>query len=296
LQRPLIPNQRCLRLTKPQARRQTAAGASRVAAVCRGLRLTLANPDTVMEHDSIPPTFIQFACDILADTNSGLTGPNIVRVTSAYAVEYDIEIPHALYPFDAPNKRTALFDNVLAFSAPQQYRILKELCDHPSLPLKPSRDVKDLKIKLVTRYSHLDPRDTSSEVNETLVEETKHWLDSHPESLELYSQALAKYDHGAFQRNLLDDLRLALEKLLKSIFSNGKSLENQISSVGQFIKSNGGSPELANMFVKLLDYYAKYNNSYVKHNDSVNEEEVEFVLEITSSFMKHLVRLSTAIG
>ena len=33
------------RLTNPPARRQTAAGASRVAAVWRGLRLTLAYPD-----------------------------------------------------------------------------------------------------------------------------------------------------------------------------------------------------------------------------------------------------------
>lgn len=46
------------------------------------------------------------------------------------------------------------------------------------------------------------------------------------------------------------------------------------------------------MFVKLVDYYAKYQNSYVKHDDAVIGEEVEFVIELTSSFMKHLVRLS----
>ncbi len=46
------------------------------------------------------------------------------------------------------------------------------------------------------------------------------------------------------------------------------------------------------MFVKLVDYYTKYQNSYVKHNDAVIEEEVEFIFELTSSFMKHLVRLS----
>jgi hypothetical protein len=44
--------------------------------------------------------------------------------------------------------------------------------------------------------------------------------------------------------------------------------------------------------VKLVDYYAKYQNSYVKHDDAVIEEEVEFVIELTWSFMKHLVRLS----
>jgi|TARA_A100000171_G_scaffold11625_1_gene9515 hypothetical protein len=244
-----------------------------------------------MQYEKLSASFIQYAVDILADTNSGLSGPNLVRATSAYAVEYEVQVPHPTYPFDAPNKRTALFQNLMSFSGPQQYRIIKELCDHPSFPLTSNRERKEVKIRLITRFSHLDPRDTASEVNETLIEETKHWLAQYPEALSLYSQALNKHDHGAFQRNLLDDLRLSLEKLLKSIFNNGKSLENQISSVGAYIKANGGSSELANMFVKLLDYYSKYNNSYVKHDDAVIEEEIEFVMEITSSFMKHLVRL-----
>jgi len=85
---------------------------------------------------------------------------------------------------------------------------------------------------------------------------------------------------------------LALELLLKSLFSSNKSLENQITNIGQFIKDRKGSSEFANMFVKLLDYYCKYQNNYIKHDDAVIEEEIEFVMEITSSFMKHLVRLA----
>ena len=46
------------------------------------------------------------------------------------------------------------------------------------------------------------------------------------------------------------------------------------------------------MFQKLVEYYSKYNNTYVKHNDNIIEEEVEFVFELTSSFMKHFVRIS----
>ena len=249
-----------------------------------------------MFNQELPATFIQFASDILADTNKGLSGGTIVRVCSAYAVEYDVNIPHPSYPFDAQNKRTALYENIMAFSASQQYRIIKELCDHSSFSLKESPERKDLKIKLISRYHHLDPKDTPSEVNETLVEETKHWLEDYPESLSLFTQALEKYDHGSFQRNLLDDLRLSLEKLLKEIFNNGKSLENQIQFVGAFIKENGGSTEFSNMFVKLIDYYTKYNNNYVKHDDAVIEEEIEFILEITSSFLKHMVRLNCKIG
>lgn len=243
-------------------------------------------------YEGIPATFIQHASDILADTAKGMSGGNIVRATAAYAVEYDVHLPHPSYPFDAPNKRTALYENLMAFSPSQQYRIIKELCDHSSFPLGPSPERNELKVKLITKYSHLDPKDTPSEVNETLVQETRHWLSGHPDSLSLYSQALDKYSHGAFHRNLLDDLRLSLEKLLHDIFGNTKSLENQIPYVGQHIKSKGGSAELSNMFVKLIDYYAKYNNSYVKHDDAVIEEEIEFILEITSSFMKHLVRLT----
>jgi hypothetical protein len=243
----------------------------------------------------IPPTFMQYAADILADTAKGLSGAHIVRATAAYAVEYDVALPHPTYPFEAGNKRTALYENLMAFSPQQRYGILKELCDHSSFGLIPNEKRKELKIRLVTRYSHLDPHDKPSEVNETLIEETRHWLQDFPDALSLYGQGLEKYDHGAFSRNLLDDLRLALEKLLRTIFSNEKSLENQVPLVGSYIKDRGGSAELSNMFVKLIDYYSKYQNSYVKHDDAVIEEEIEFILEITSSFMKHLVRLHSRI-
>ena len=238
-------------------------------------------------------TFVQHAADILADTTAGLSGTQIVRATAAYAVEYNVHLPHPTYPYEAGNKRTALYENVMAFGPSQRYRILKELCDHPSFGSTPNSERKALKLRLISRYRHLDPKDAATEVNESLIEETKHWLNDFPEALSLYVQALEKYEHDAFSRNLLDDLRLALEKLLCAIFSNEKSLENQLSLVGSYIKDKGGSPELANMFVKLLDYYAKYHNSYVKHDDAVVEEEIEFILEITSSFMKHLVRLRT---
>lgn len=188
----------------------------------------------------IPATFLQYAVDILADTSAGLSGAEIVRATAAYAVEYDVRLPHPTYPFDAPNKRTALYENLSRFSASEQYRIIKELCDHRSFGYVESPERKQLKIRLVTRYGHLDPRDTPSEINETLIEETKHWLEDYPEPLQLYSQAQEKYEHGVFHRNVLDDLRLGLEKLLKAVLGNSKPLEKQIPEVGAKIKEHGG--------------------------------------------------------
>jgi hypothetical protein len=244
----------------------------------------------MFDDDQIPPTFLQYAADVLADTNSGLSGGVIVKETSAYAVEYNVTLPHPTYPFQASNKRTALYENLRAFSGPQQYRIIRELCDHRSFAMIRSPERMQLKQRLATRYAQLAEH-PSSDVNETLIEETRHWLQDFPGALSLYNDAFAKLEIGSFHRNLLDDLRLSLEKLLRALFENEKALENQIANLGTYIKVKGGSPELANMFVKLVEYYTKFQNTHVKHDDQVNEAEIEFVFEITSSFMKHLIRL-----
>ena len=88
-------------------------------------------------------------------------------------------------------------------------------------------------------------------------------------------------------RNVLDDMRLALELFLKEILNNQKSLENQLSEIGNFQKGKGKSQEFINMFKQLLDYYAKYQNKYVKHDDAVKPEEIDFVIELTTLFMRN---------
>lgn len=240
----------------------------------------------------IPDIFLTHASDILGDTEQGLSGNNIVRAFVSYAFDLNVTIPHALYPFDAPNKRTALLENLRVFEAKDQYRIIKELCEHPKLPQPVSDAINNLKIQLIARYSSQFGIVSSETLNMALVDEAKHWLTGFPDSLKLYESSLMKFSSGVFQRNLLDDLRLSMELLLKAIFSNGKSLENQISEIGTYISSNGGSKQFTNMFKTLVDYYSKYQNTFVKHNDAVIEEEVEFIFEMTSSFMKHLVKMS----
>lgn len=246
----------------------------------------------------MPATFVTHAADILGDTSRGLSGSQIIKITAAHAVDSDARLPHPTYPFSklGINKRTALYENLMAFPSKERYKIIKEMCDHPTIQAQQKEVAHKLKIKLFTKYGHLDEEGGSEGINETLVEQTRHWLEAFPDALQLFNAALQKQEHDVFLRNLLDDLRLALEKLLQAIFSNGKSLENQLPLLGPFLKNKGGSPELTNMFQKLLDYYSKYQNSYVKHNDAVIEEEIEFIFEITASFMKHLVRLNSRDG
>lgn len=237
--------------------------------------------------DKLDETFLRYACDILADTNSGLSGAKIVEHCNAYAVDYNRKIPHGGYPFDAPNKRTALKENLRMFDAPEQFRIINELCSLPAM--NNNEKVEELKIKLYSRYGNL----ATEKISQTeLVQKTKHWLSGHPQSLTQYESALSKYEGGIFERNTLDDMRLSFELLVKDLLKNGKSLENQIPGIGEMLKNSGASVELRNMVPQVIRYYTDFQNNHVKHNDAVNSNEIEYIIELTSVVMKFLIKIT----
>jgi hypothetical protein len=104
--------------------------------------------------ETIPAIFISYASGILAETNTGLTGPKIVEVCNIWAIREFTETPHSEYPFhkSTPNKRTALKENILAFEPKTQYRLILDLCDkfEPDAP----PEVIELRKLLNERYSH----------------------------------------------------------------------------------------------------------------------------------------------
>ena len=234
----------------------------------------------------ISNVFLTHTSEILAETQYGLTATQIGKYFSAKSLDYNIEIPHYKAPFvDVPNKRTAFLENLQRFSTNQQFEILQELIEiHNQIP-----GTNELKAKLVNQYPELG-KQAPEHFNTELAEETKHWLKAYQKAYELYVGALEKLKHGNLQRNLIDDLRLALELLLKEMLGNDKPLEKQIGDVGAFQKQKGISPETTNMFNTLLDYYGKYQNKYVKHDDNVNNQEIEFIVDLTSSFMKFITK------
>lgn len=236
--------------------------------------------------------FIKQASEILGDTETGLPGSGIARSMSDYAYELNVDIPYPSSPFPKklPNKRTALYKNLLAFSPDQQYKIIKELCELSRF--KDNKDVKDLKIKLMSRYGETFGYSIPEEVDKNLLDATNTWLNDYPDSKKVFEEAILKLENRIFKRNLLDDLRVSLELLLKEVLKNKKSLENQLEDLGRFFRKKSISKELYNMIVKLIDYFAKYQNTYVKHNDNVNDKEIEFIFELTSALMKFIVRLT----
>ncbi|MBI4262104.1 hypothetical protein HY624_01100 [Candidatus Uhrbacteria bacterium] len=244
----------------------------------------------------ISVTFLQKVAQVLGDTNSGLTGSKIVDAFNDYAERWNVGVPHPEYPgWEVKSKRQAIYESLRAFSPQQQFLIIEELCVHPSFSgAAPSKAARaNLKLGLYSKYAHFRPEAETKELDLPLIEETRHWLEKYSAPLKLFNQAKLKYDHGTFERNVLDDLRLALELLLKQVLNNNKPLEKQLPDMGSYLKAHGASPQIGNMFQKMLDCYTNYQNDYVKHTDKLKEEEVEFVFEITASFMKHIIRIST---
>lgn len=92
-------------------------------------------------------------------------------------------------------------------------------------------------------------------------------------------------------RHGLDDMRLALELLLKHLLSNEKSLENQNSDLGAYLKRVGISKEISNTFIQIKGLYERFQNNNVKHNDNINPKEVEYIYQQTLCFMNLLLKV-----
>lgn len=236
--------------------------------------------------------FLIHASEVLGDTDTGLSGSNIVKYCNSYAIDFNVIIPVSSPDFGKfgsiiPNKRTALLKNLQAFNDKQQFQIIKELTELDYF--KKNETAQKLKVQLYTRYGYL----AEGNISDTeLIIKTKHWLSNHPLSLKQYDSALSKYEAGIFERNTLDDMRLSFELLVKDILKNDKSLENQIAELGSVMKETDASVELRNMVTQVIKYYTDFQNNHVKHNDKVNSNEIEYIIELTSVVMKFLIKIS----
>ena len=95
-----------------------------------------------------------------------------------------------------------------------------------------------------------------------------------------------KFERKAnYYRNIVDELRLSLELLLKKMFSNQKS------NLGDYFKSNNISTSISNMYIKLFDYYTLYNNDNAKHDDKVNNVEIDYLIYLTGTFIRFIMQI-----
>ncbi|ODS34885.1 hypothetical protein BEH94_10080 [Candidatus Altiarchaeales archaeon WOR_SM1_SCG] len=128
-------------------------------------------------------------------------------------------------------------------------------------------------------------------LDEKVVDDVLDWISKYPKVHKNFRSALEKYENRHYERNLVDDLRLSLEFLLKSILGNEKSIENQKNELGKYLKDKCVTTEIGGMYHTLLGRYTDYQNRYVKHEDKIKEEEIEFMIYLTGTFMRFLMTL-----
>lgn len=121
------------------------------------------------------------------------------------------------------------------------------------------------------------------------VADNLEWLDEHLSALKNFREALSIFlskDSNKY-RNLLDNLRFAVEQLLRDILGNQKSLENQKEILLPWMKSKGLHAHVVNMYHDLLfKDFALYQNDAVKHGEKYSLNEIEFMIYLTGTFMR----------
>lgn len=132
-------------------------------------------------------------------------------------------------------------------------------------------------------------------LDEHLVEEPLIWLAPYPEVAKHFETALQIYlakDSGGY-RNLLDNLRFAVEQMVKAVLKNDRSLENQKEEMLAWLKSKGLHDHIVAMYHDLLfGRFTKYQNEAVKHAEEHSPDEIEFMIYLSGLFLRLMVVLS----
>lgn len=133
-------------------------------------------------------------------------------------------------------------------------------------------------------------------LDDVLVNENLVWLLDYPESHKAFEQALSIYLSGDKLkfRNLVDNLRVAIEQLLRRILGNDKSFENQTKELSAWLEKHGVHSQTKNLFSKLLfGPYAVFQNDAAKHGDEeLLPDEIEYLIYLTGTFLRLLIQLN----
>lgn len=145
------------------------------------------------------------------------------------------------------------------------------------------------KRSLENKIKKINPNYDRQSLNTELVNKSLLSFQDFPEAAKPLNAALELFSMGGDDRMVVDNFRLAFEVLLKKKLNNNKSIENQKNDLGTLLNKSGTSPEIMNMFDKLVIGYTAYQNENVKHNDKLKRDEVEFIMNLSLTFMHFII-------
>lgn len=131
------------------------------------------------------------------------------------------------------------------------------------------------------------------EFDDALVSSVLDWLSDYPISEKAWSKALRKYSESDEQTasDVADLFRKSLESFFKEFFGNDKTLENNKTEYGRYLKSQGVPSEISNNLETLLLAYTNFMNAYAKHHDKTEAKILEYLMYQTGNIMRLLITL-----
>jgi hypothetical protein len=132
-------------------------------------------------------------------------------------------------------------------------------------------------------------------LDESLVNDVLAWLVDYPKVCKDFEEALSIYrtkDRRKY-RNMIDNLRTAVEELLRTILGKPQSLENQGKELVKWLKSKSVQPHLRTMLTTYLIHdFCNLQNDVAKHGEkTLSDPEIEMLLYQTGVFLRFLLRL-----
>lgn len=131
------------------------------------------------------------------------------------------------------------------------------------------------------------------EMDNALISQPLTWLAKYPSTEKAWIKALRRYaDSSETDASDIADLfRKALESFFQEFFGNKKTLENNKTEYGDYLKSKGIPKEISGNCETLLQAYTNYMNNYAKHRDATSDKALEYIMYQTGNIMRLLITL-----
>ena len=127
-----------------------------------------------------------------------------------------------------------------------------------------------------------------------LVDEVLGWLEDFPTARGHYKNSLTHLASGdpSRLRNGVDELRRAVEALLRKLLGQRKGLQKLSDKrvLGPWLKDRGVEVEVRKLVDDVLRRFRDYQNEHAKHGDNVDELHAETMLYLTGVVMRTLMR------
>lgn len=222
--------------------------------------------------EDLPSAWIMKIATVLKDN---FTMAEILSLTNTFGANHDIPIAYHVAP-DFMNKQTVANKNISKFNSSQMILFLDELTEAKMgwLP----EQIAQLAEEVVAKFGS-DKIETASKINNRFKD--------YPDIMEIWGRAITCLSNNQYHE-AVNNSRLALEKLLKSLFKNNKSLENQKSNIG--ISLEDTSAEFKNLFMSQLRSYEILQNEQFKHDYTphLGTLEVRYILNTTFLMMDYI--------